>query len=155
VQSTEPSHAPFVFVNAKNVAAPSATEKPSSHAMVAKEQLVFWDPEVIFIDVSTLRLGVGENALDQLRSDPSHESLAAVRGGRIYGLFPNVSYAQNYETVFANAYYVGKVLYPRLFEDVDPMAKAEQICRFLNGGPAFEQLNKRFDGLAFSRITVR
>lgn len=155
IQSTEPSYAPFVFVNAGNVAAPSAAEKSSSHAMVAKEQLVFWDPEVIFIDVSTLCLGGGENAPDQLRSDPSYEGLAAVRGGRIYGLFPNVSYAQNYETVFANAYYVGKVLYPDLFEDVDPMAKAEQICRFLNGGPAFEQLNKRFDGLAFSRITVR
>ncbi|MDZ7597052.1 MAG: hypothetical protein U5J82_01815 [Desulfobacterales bacterium] len=138
-----------------NVAAPPASQTPLAHATVAKEQIVFWDPEVIFLDVSTLRLGAGANARDQLRTEPAYQGLQAVRAGRVYGLFPNNSYNQTFEAVFANAYYVGKVLYPERFEDVDPIAKAEEISVFLNGGPAFEALNEQFGGLAFSRIPIR
>ncbi|MBR9987191.1 MAG: iron ABC transporter substrate-binding protein, partial [Desulfosarcina sp.] len=61
---------------------------------------------------------------------------------------------QNFEAVFANAYYVGKVLYPERFTDVEPMAKAEEMATFLNGGPAFETLNNQFAEMAFSRISV-
>lgn len=153
-QSTEPSFAPFTFTHARNVAAPSPGEKPLSHATVAKEKIIFWDPEVIFLDVSTLRLGSEANALDQLRTDPAYMGLSGVRKGRVFALFPYNSYNQNFEAVYANAYYVGKVLYPERFADVDPMAKAEAISTFLNGGPAFESLNKQFGNIAFSRIGI-
>jgi len=154
-QSTEPSFAPFVFTHARNVAAPSPGEKPLSHATVSKEKIVFWNPDVIFLDVSTMRLGAGASALDQLRTDPAYQGLSAVRKGDVFGLFPCNSYNVNFEAVFANAYYVGKILYPKRFADVDPMAKAEGISTFLNGGPAFENLNKQFKGLAFSRIRMK
>ncbi|MEE4243666.1 MAG: iron ABC transporter substrate-binding protein [Desulfopila sp.] len=153
-QSTEPSFAPFVFTNADNVAAPGPDAEPLSHATVAKEQIIFWDPQVIFLDVSTLRLGAGANGLHQLQNDPAYRSLTALHKGRVYGLFPYNSYTQNYESVFANAYYVGKKLYPERFQDIDPLAKAEEISIFLNGGPAFALMNQQFDNLAFSRIEV-
>ncbi|MFW6237005.1 MAG: iron ABC transporter substrate-binding protein, partial [Desulfosudaceae bacterium] len=153
-QSTEPSFAPFVFTHAKNVAAPSPGEKPLSHAMVAKEKIIFWNPDVIFLDVSTMRLGSGASALDQLRTDPAYRDLSALRKGEVFGLFPYNSYNQNFGAVFANAYYVGKILYPERFVDVQPLAKAEEISTFLNGGPAFKALNKQLDGLAFSRIRI-
>lgn len=154
-QSTEPSFAPFVFTNANNVASSPAKGKPLSHAVVAREQIVFWDPAVIFLDISTVRLGSDAGALDQLRLNPAYRNLSAVREGEVYGLFPHNSYTQNFEAIFANAYYVGKVLYPERFQDVDPLAKAEEISVFLNGGPAFSILKKQFDGLAFSRIPIR
>jgi iron complex transport system substrate-binding protein len=133
----------------------SNPQKPISHANVAKEQIVVWDPAVIFLDVSTLRLDRGANALDQLRRDPAYQALSAVHSGRVYGLFPYNSYTQNFEAVFANAYYVGKVLFTERFADVDPMAKAEEICIFLNGAAAFEILDGQFDGLAFDPIAVK
>jgi iron complex transport system substrate-binding protein len=155
-QSTEPSFAPFAFTQAKNVAGDLAkVRETASHANVSKEQILVWDPEVIFIDVSTMRLDPGANALDQLRTDPSYQALSAVHAERVYGLFPYNSYTQNFESIFANAYFVGKVLYPERFADVDPMAKTEEISVFLNGGPAFAELQRRFQGLAFSRIAVR
>ena len=155
-QSTEPSFAPFVFTHANNVAAALSTPgKPISHANVAKEQIVVWDPEVIFLDVSTLHLDRSANGLAQLRHDPAYQALAAVRDGRVYGLFPYNAYTQNFEAIFANAYYVGKVLYPERFADIDPMAKAEEICAFINGAPAFELLNRQYGGMAFTRIPVR
>lgn len=155
LQSTDPAFAPFVFTHTPNVAAAPASRTALSHASVAKEQIVFWDPEVIFLDVSTLRLGAGANARDQLQTEAAYQGLQALRSGQVYGLFPSNSYNQNFEAILANAYYVGKVLYPRRFEDVDPIAKAEELSVFLNGGPAFEALNKQFDGLGFSRIPFR
>jgi iron complex transport system substrate-binding protein len=153
-QSTEPSFAPFIFTHTRNVASSSPGEKPLSHATVAKEQIVFWNPDVIFLDVSTLRLGSGASALDQLRTDPAYQGLSAVRNGDVFGLFPYNSYNQNFESIFAIAYYLGKVLYPERFKDVSPIAKAEEISTFLNGGPAFETLNRQFGNIAFSRIRI-
>ena len=155
LQSTDPAFAPFVFTHTPNVAGAPASRTALSHASVAKEQIVFWDPEVIFLDVSTLRLGAGANARDQLQTEAAYQGLQALRSGQVYGLFPSNSYNQNFEAILANAYYVGKLLYPRRFEDVDPIAKAEELSVFLNGGPAFEALNKQFDGLGFSRIPFR
>ncbi len=154
LQSTDLSFEPFTFVSARNVAAASDGGINLSHAMISKEQLLVWDPWVIFVDISTLRLDAGADAISQLRENPAFRTLSAVREGRVYGLFPHNSYNRNFETVFANAYYVGAVLYPDRFADIDPMAKADEIAVFLNGGPAFESLNREFGNMGFRRIPL-
>jgi iron complex transport system substrate-binding protein len=153
--STEPSYAPFVFLQARNVAAGLAENKETaSHATVSKEQLLLWDPEIVFLDITTTRLQGGANGLEQLRSDPVFKGLGAVRAGRVFGVFPYNYYTQNFETILANAYFIGKVLYPEQFKDIDPIAKAEEITTFLNGGPAFAKINETFGNLGFSKIPV-
>lgn len=154
LQSTSPTFEPFEFVSARNAAAPANGGTPQSYAVVSKEKILMWDPEIIFIDISTLRLDANADALSQLRSNPAFRDLSAVRAGRMYGLFPHKSYNCNYESVLANAYYVGSVLYPERFADVDPLAKAEEIATFLNGAPAFQKLNNELKGLAFCRIPL-
>ncbi len=153
LQSTDPSFTSFQFVHARNAAA-SGGGRPLVHATVSKEQLILWDPPTIFVDVSTMRLAGNANAVDQLRTDPAYRTLSAVRAGRVYGLFPHNSYNRNFETVFANAYFIGSVLYPDRFSDIEPMHKAEEIAEFLNGGPAFEVLNRELGGLGFARIPI-
>jgi iron complex transport system substrate-binding protein len=153
--STEPSYAPFVFLQARNVAGELAkNKKTASHAMVAKEQILLWNPEIILLDIATTRLQAGANGLDQLRTDPAYRSMTAVQQGRVFGVFPNNFYGQNFETVFANAYFIGSVLYPEQFRDIDPLAKAEEIATFLNGAPAFKRINKQFENIGFSKIEL-
>lgn len=154
--STEPAYAPFVFLSAHNVAQELVTPGSDlSHATVAKEQLLLWDPDVIFLDISNTRLAAGANGLEQLRNDPAYRALTATRSDNIYGVFPYNFYNTNFESVFANAYFIGSVLYPEQFTDIDPLTKAEEISIFLNGGPAFERINADFDQLGFSRIERR
>lgn len=156
LQSTDPNFAPFIFTNVNNAAAGLSTKaKPLNHAVVAKEQIITWDPEVIFLDVSSLRLSAGAGALDQLRRDPTYRNLRAVRTGRIYGLLPNNSYNANYECILANAYYVGKVLYPERFKDIDPLKKAEEIATFMNGRPAIAQINRQYGNQALRQIRLK
>lgn len=154
--STEPTYAPFVFLNADNVAMGLGTGAANfSHASVAKEQLLLWDPAVIFLDIAGTRLPASANGLEQLRSDPVYQAMTAVQSERVYGVFPYNFYNTNFESVFANSYYIGTILYPERFADIDPLVKAEEISIFLNGGPAFKRINQDFSNMGFSRIPLR
>ena len=152
IQSTDPAYAPFAFLSLKNVASQGKDAEPFSYLNVAKEQIIVWDPDIIFVDISTLRLGADINALEQLRNDPSYKHLRAVKNKQVYGLFPNYSYNQNIEVVLANAYFIGKVIYPNAFSDIDPIKKAEEISVYLNGEPSFGKLNEMFGNTGFTQI---
>jgi iron complex transport system substrate-binding protein len=145
--STEPAYPPFLWVNANNVAAGMGTD----HADIAKEALVDWDPEYIFVDIGTIQLG-NEGAIGELKKDPSLTGLSAVKNGNVYGVIPFNFYGTNYESVLANAYFAGKVLYPDRFEDIDPEAKADEIYTFFVGKPVFSDLNGQYDNLGFKQI---
>lgn len=155
IQSTDPAFAPFVFLGLINVASQGEENEKVSYLNVAKEQIVVWDPDIIFIDISTLRLGADINALAQLRDDPSFRHLKAITNKQVYGLFPNNSYHQNYEVVLANAYFIGKIIFPEAFSDIDPMEKAEEISVFFNGGPAFARLNEMFGNTGFIQMALQ
>ncbi|PAV10489.1 iron transporter [Methanosarcina spelaei] len=145
--STEPAYAPFLWVNAKNVAAGMGTD----HADIAKEALIDWDPEYIFIDVGTLQLG-NEGAVGELKNDTSLAGLSAVKNKKVYGVIPYNFYSTNYESVLANAYFIGKVLYPDRFKDIDPEAKANEIYTFFVGKPVFSDLNGEYSNMGFKQI---
>lgn len=153
--STEPTYPPFAFIGAANVAREDGMEgKALSHSVVAKEKLLEWDPEVLFLDLSTLQLGDEAGGLYELRTDPAYQALTAVREGRVYGMLPYNWYSKNYGSIFANAYFAGKLLYPERFEDIDPVAKADEIYTFLVGKPVFAQMNAMFDNMAFKAVPV-
>ncbi len=145
--ATEPAYAPFLWVNANNVAAGMGTE----HADIAKEALIDWDPEYIFVDVGTLQLG-NEGAIGELKNDTSLAGLSAVKNKKVYGVIPYNFYSTNYESVLADAYFIGKVLYPDRFEDIDPEAKADEIYTFFVGKPVFSDLNGNYSNMGFKQI---
>ena len=147
--STEPAYSPFLWVHARNVASGMGT----AHADIAKEALVDWNPEYIFIDVGTLQMD-NEGAVGELKTDPALQGLSAVKEGRIYGVLPYNFYNTNYESVLANAYYVGTVLYPDRFADIDPARKADEIYTFFVGKPVFAELNGQYGDQGFSKIQI-
>ncbi|MFP4317249.1 MAG: iron ABC transporter substrate-binding protein [Desulfovibrionales bacterium] len=155
-QSTEPVYPPFQFVNTRNLAYDeSSSLRELRHSDIAKEQIVKWDPEYLFLDLSTLQLGENMGGLKELRQDPAYQSLTAVQKGRVYGLLPYNWYTKNYGSILANAYYVGKLLYPDRFRDVDPVAKADEIYTFLVGKPVFDMMNSAFGNFAYTKIPVQ
>lgn len=147
--SSEPAYPPFLWVHAENVAAGLGT----AHADVAKEAIVDWDPEYLFIDVGTTQME-NEGAIGQLKTDPALKGLSAVKNGRVYGVLPYNFYNTNYETVFADAYFIGKILYPDRFADIDPVKKADEIYTFFVGQPVFDELNSQYRGLGFAQIPL-
>ncbi len=152
--STEPSYPPFEFTNANNPARSGAESYGGSHASIAKEQIIAWDPDILFVDVSTIRLGEGAGGENELITDPAYRNMSAVRNGLVYGVLPYNSYNANFGSIFANAYFVGKVLYPRNFSDICPVGKADEIFRFLFGEDLFEKVNSEFNGMALRQLDL-
>ena len=152
-QSTEPDYPPFLFIHVRNMAYDPLL-KGKGQSDLAKEKIVEWDPDFLFLDLSTLQMGDKAGGLFELRTDPAYQALTGVRQGRVYGVLPYNWYAQNFGSILANAYFIGKLLYPNRFQDIDPGAKADEIYKFLVGQPVFKELDRTFQGLAFKKIPV-
>jgi iron complex transport system substrate-binding protein len=153
-QSTEPCYPPFHFVNARNVAYGSFV-KEGGQSNVAKEKIIEWDPEILFLDLSTLQMGDKVGGLFELKTDPAYRTLGAVERGQVYGVLPYNWYAENFGSILANAYFIAKLLYPNRFRDIDPETRADEIYTFLVGKPVFREMDRMFQGLAFKRISVK
>ena len=82
-------------------------------------------------------------------------SWALPRSGQTgYTGSPYKFYSTNYESVLADAYFIGKTLYPDRFSDIDPQQKADEITRFFVGKPVFSDLNSQYGDMGFSQIPV-
>lgn len=152
-RSTEPNYPPFQFVRAANIAASPAAAR-LSHSFFSREKLLLADPQILFLDLSTLQMGEGQGGLHELKTDPVYRSLTAVRTGKVFALLPYNWYTQNYGSILANAWYIGKVLYPQRFRDIDPAAQADRIYTFLVGAAVFEQMNETFRQMAFKPVEL-
>ncbi len=151
--STELDYPPFIFINVKN-AANGPFMKTSGQNNIAKEKIIQWDPQILFLDLSTLQMGDKAGGLFELKTDPAYQALTAVKKGQIYGVLPYNWYAQNFGSILVDAYFIGKLLYPHRFRDIDPSAKADEIYSFLVGKPVFKEMDRMFQGLVFKKIPV-
>ncbi|WP_460006658.1 iron ABC transporter substrate-binding protein [Methanogenium cariaci] len=147
-QSTQPTYPPFIFVNARMF-----SEGPqTAYANIAPEKIIDFDPEIIFVDLSTLQ--TSPSAVDELKDDPSYAAMTAVQAGEVYGVLPYNWYTANHGSVMADAYFIGTVLYPDAFSDVDPAKKADEIYTFLVGEPVYDKMDGLFENKVFERISL-
>ena len=149
IVSTEPAYPPFALVNIRNIAGSAGTQ----HADVSKELIVGADPEFIFIDVGTLQIPDG-GAVTELKNNNAFSDLKAVKNRNVYGVLPYNFYSTNYESVLADAYFIGKTVYPDRFTDIDPSVKADEIYAKFVGKPVFAQLNGNYNHTGFRKIEV-
>lgn len=155
MQSTEPAYPPFLFINANNVAFdPGRMLSELSHADVAKEKIVEWNPEYLFLDLSTIQSGEAAGAIYELKNDIAYRNLRAVKQGKVFGVLPYNWYTQNFGSILADAYFIGKILYPENFADIEPVKKADEIYEFLVGAPVFNEMNSMFSNFVFKRIPL-
>ena len=63
----------------------------------------------------------------------------------IHTVLPYNFYSRNYGSILADAFYIGKVLYPDKFKDIDPQNKADEIFTFLLGKPVYQIMAKSYD----------
>ena len=95
---------------------------------------------VIFIDGGGLSL-VAE---DYRKRPEFFNALKAFSDRRVYTLLPFNWYATNIETVLADTYVIGKILYKKRFSDIDPVARAEEIYTFLLGKSVYKNMEDEY-----------
>ncbi len=146
IESTQGNYSLFNAVNARNVA--DETGKTGS-IMLDKEKLIEWNPDKIFIDGGGFQMV----KQDYQKNPEYYKVLAAVKNGEIYSQLPYNFYTTNIDTAIADAYYIGKVLYPEQFKDVDPEKKADEIYKTLLGKELYAEMSKAYGG--FGKLTLK
>ena len=134
-------------VHANNVAAGSDTTAQT--AEVDREQILAWNPDYIFCDCAGIPL-----VKQDMAEDPNfYAQLTAFNEGRIYQHPSTTSYYSNLEIPLVNCYFIGSVLYPEAFADVDLEAKAAEIFEFFLGDADFmNKLNE--SGAGYGLVTA-
>jgi iron complex transport system substrate-binding protein len=107
-----------------------------TYGEVTEEQILEWNPDVIFIHGMK-----GKSAAEDITSSALLQGTDAVKNGRVYGLFgPYIG--SDPKLWLADMYITAKALYPDLFSDISITAKGEEIFVFCYGagmGPLFER----------------
>lgn len=153
-QSTEPQYPPFQFINAQNIAKPGPGEPKLRQSNFSKEKILALDPQVLFLDLSTLQMGKKQGGLYELKQNPVYQNLTAVKNKAVFGVLPYNGYTQNHGSILADAWFIGKILYPEHFLDIDPAKKADQIYTFLLGKPLFSKMDAIFQHMTFKRVDL-
>lgn len=134
-EGTESNYGPFVLIHANNLA---DTTGQSGAFDIDTEQVLAWDPDVIFLDFNGMSL-IND---DYAKNPDFYQGLTAVREGRVYSQISFRSSASNLETALADAYYAATILYPEQFADIDPVEKAGEIFTALLGTNPYEDLKE-------------
>ena len=144
-EGTEAGYGPLALIGAKNLA---DTTGKSGAFNIDLEQVLSWDPDIIFVDFNGMNL-IKE---DYAKNPAYYNALKAVQNGKVYSQISFRSNASNLETALADAYYAACVIYPEYFTDIDPVAKAGEIFEKLLGVNPYADLKEA--GYEFRPIKI-
>jgi iron complex transport system substrate-binding protein len=133
IESTDSRYIPFTWLEAQAVVKP---RKGRGHAFLDKEDLLRLKPDVIFLDGGGLHL----IKADYGKKPKYYQSIEAFKQKRVYTLFPYNWYTTNLGTTLADAYCIGKILYPQCFTAMDPVKKTNEIYTYLVAKPVYDQM---------------
>lgn len=136
---------PFQAVGAKNV----ADEIPDVNYFETDfEQVLVWDPDIIFLDPGNMNL-----VNDEYAANPDYfHSVRAIQEGKVYTMpsFNNAS--TNITYCLMNGYWAGMVLYPEAFGDVTMEDIADKVLTFMLGENYYNDMIE--GGLYYGTITL-
>lgn len=121
----------FEVLDAEDVTVGIANK--SGGLLVDREQILSWNPEMIFFD---------SNSMELIRTDykenPDYfHQLQAVTDGELYQWPNSTWHYSNVEISMISAYYVGQLLYPEEFAEISFEEKAAEIFEFFLGEPDY------------------
>lgn len=144
-EGTEAGYGPFQLIHAKNLA---DTTGQNGAFDIDVEQVLSWDPDIIFLDFNGMNL-----ILEDYAKNPDYyNALTAVQEGQVYSQISFRSYASNLDTALADAYYAACMMYPEQFADIDPVEKSGEIFEMLLGANPYADLKEA--GYEFRPLTI-
>lgn len=155
---------PFTAVNANNVADVFLKERTGEAAAQAAasgkayigndgfevdlEQILAWDPDIVFLDPGNMDL-----VNDEYANNPGFfDSLRAVQEGQVFTMPSTNAAGPNVTYLLINAYYAGLTLYPEQFSDITLEEKAGEIMELMLGENFFDKMAE--GGLYYGRIAI-
>ncbi len=144
LESTRVEYPPFVFLNIHSpveavVHAGNEIGRGQKNTLVSLEQVLVWNPEYLFLDVS------GKNLWqEQLHKPEIGQQLAAVITGKAWSVLPFNWHTINYENLIINSWFIGKTVYPQAFENIDIAEKMRETYSFFLGNDISRQMDSLY-----------
>jgi len=139
IESTSGNYALFDAVNVRNVV---AEEGINEYVMLDKEKLLDMDPDIIFLDAGGLAI-----VQDDYNSNPLfYRALSAFKNGKVYMQLPYNYYSANIDIALCDAYYIGSIIYPDRFSDLDIVSKSNEIFKELLGKELYDGVAGEYYG---------
>lgn len=139
IESTSGDYKIFDVLHMNNIVKEAGI---STHIIVDKEQILEWNPENIVMDANGYQMFIE----DYNSNSKYYEQLTAFKNDTVYLQMPFNYYSTNIEIALANAYYVGCMIYPTIFEDIDPIDKYNEISMFFLGIETYDEIQKDYYG---------
>jgi iron complex transport system substrate-binding protein len=138
--STETDYPPFMMLSVSNAAIVPDSRKnddgPGHEVLfIEAEQLIEWDPDVIFLDAAGRQIWE-----EEIASGIMQASLAALLTGEVYTVLPYNWNSTNFENLLCNVWYVGSVMMPSAFGDVDFAGKSREVYKLFYGTDIYDQV---------------
>ena len=91
----------------------------NTYGTVSMEEIVNWDPEVVFMGRTT--------DTSKILNNDQWASISAVKNGAVYEIPNGVFYWDNSSELILCLEYVAQILHPELFEDLDMVAEIQEF----------------------------
>ena len=108
------------------------------HGFTDLEQILTWDPDMIFLDPGNMDL-----VSDEISGNPEYfKTVRAVKEENVYALPSFNNCGMNITYALMDAYYTGMILYPEQFEDLTMEDKSNEILTTFLGEDTFSQMSE-------------
>ena len=145
IESTRGNYSLFQAVNARNVVEEAGIK---TYVMLDKEKLLDMDPEIIILDAG----GLANVREDYSANLQFYNGLRAFKNGQVYMQLPYNYYYTNIDIALCDAYFIGTVLYPDRFDDMDIAEKSDEIFQKFLGKKLYSQVASEYYG-GYQKLT--
>jgi iron complex transport system substrate-binding protein len=118
---TDNKYDPLTIAGGINVAKDAA----DGNVNVGIEQIIAWNPDVILVASSTPE----DSGIDFILEAPELQSIKAVKEGRVYNTFYPNCRGTPHDRNLINMFYLGKLLYPDKFKDINLESEGNEIMK--------------------------
>jgi iron complex transport system substrate-binding protein len=151
ITSTRAQYPPFVYLNLNSPVdkLPYSLESigmGQKNMLIDIEQIMDWNVDYMFLDAS------GQPMWSSELTKPAFNNLHSVIEEQIYTVLPFNWHTINYENLLCNMWFVGKILYPASFADVDVDAKCREIFSVFYGRDIYNEVKEIYQ--PFEKINV-
>lgn len=121
-------------INTKTVTDTMYPDKTGAYD-ISFEKLVELNPSYIFADISNM-----EEIKKTLPKQEIMSKISAIQNKKVFTIISYNYYSTNIEYAFANSYYMGKILYPEQFKDINIKDKVNELTKFFVGVELFDTM---------------
>jgi iron complex transport system substrate-binding protein len=139
IESTSGIYSLFSAVNVRNVVFEAGIRQ---YIMLDKEKLLDMNPDIIFLDAGGLSL-----VQKDYQSNPKYyQGLSAFKNGKVYMQLPYNFYYTNIDIALCDAYYIGRIVYPEKFNDLEIVSKSNEIFKTMLGKDLYTEVVAEYYG---------